>query len=692
MNAVFWKEIKENLKWALLGMLIFSIVIIYAWMRMMDADRWESRSESICGSTLLILTTFGSAVIGSALGLLQTLPEKRHPDHWAFLIHRPVSPRVIFCGKIYAGISLYLTATVIPFTFLAYYASLKGSISAPFDWQMSLPGYADVLTGIVFYFAGLLTGMREARWFGSKAWGIAAALTCSALVSFVPEFSQALFIIVTYAGILGLAARGSFLSSGTYSTQPWYSKCALGCCLVTGVLLLGAVAGAVILQPLFSGMHYSEESSSYAILRDGQIAIVKADPYAYFTVKEVTDLNGNSLNFSKERLSNFARERLDTVQLLAPSPELNQSSYRSSERFYLSCSNFGDVLWYFVFKNGLLYGFKREDHQFIGVLGPQGFSQTDNGSIQRFSPQLLDSMYWHLSNVFAFPDSVYWLDASLREVTPIFIPTKNEIVRGSCQLGQRRWGREEAPELEFRTIVASESSIKFYHSKNQMLFETPYHFEAPYGSIIATYVPKNDRYYLWYDPRLPGNYENVPGLDSYIVEISGNGQRLHTHTLPQLKAENVERDWVQYAVFMLCPLVLSAVAAACAYVGQAAWLLEAFSGEPEYFLMALKIQAIAGCLAACIIFGITKSYAFSNKHSWIWSFIGFFTGIPGLLMFICIQEWPAKEPCSNCAKKRVVDRDKCEHCGTEFLPPKLDGTEIFEAVGYSEKSSLKPNS
>ena len=41
---------------------------------------------------------------------------------------------------------------------------------------MALPWLADVLTGLVYYFAGMLTAQREARWYGSRCLGLAAAL------------------------------------------------------------------------------------------------------------------------------------------------------------------------------------------------------------------------------------------------------------------------------------------------------------------------------------------------------------------------------------------------------------------------------------------------------------------------------------------------------------------------------------
>jgi uncharacterized OB-fold protein len=50
-----------------------------------------------------------------------------------------------------------------------------------------------------------------------------------------------------------------------------------------------------------------------------------------------------------------------------------------------------------------------------------------------------------------------------------------------------------------------------------------------------------------------------------------------------------------------------------------------------------------------------------------------------LLAFIAVQEWPARERCASCGKLRIVENERCEHCGSPFPAPKLTGTEIFES-------------
>ena len=82
----------------------------------------------------------------------------------------------------------------------------------------------------------------------------------------------------------------------------------------------------------------------------------------------------------------------------------------------------------------------------------------------------------------------------------------------------------------------------------------------------------------------------------------------------------------------------------------------------------------------CSIIGWTlaRRYNFSTKASIGWTLFVFLLGIPGLLAFLCVQEWPVREVCPNCKKLRTVDREFCEHCESAFLPTEKNGTEIFE--------------
>ena len=71
-----------------------------------------------------------------------------------------------FAGNIIAFV--YLLALGIPFVCFETWKARPGNLLAPYHWRMSLPWLADILSGLVYYFAGMLMAQRAARWYGSR--------------------------------------------------------------------------------------------------------------------------------------------------------------------------------------------------------------------------------------------------------------------------------------------------------------------------------------------------------------------------------------------------------------------------------------------------------------------------------------------------------------------------------------------
>ena len=215
MKALIWKEWRENLKWvALPGLVILMVFLI---------NSPDEPMPDVTGAYLFGLT---AAVFGAALGFLQIFFEA-HGDRRSLLLHRPLGPSRIFLGKALADVALYVLALGIPFACLECWFATPGNLRAPYHWRTGLPWLADILSGLVYYFAGMLTAQREARWYGSRGLALAAAFFCSYLVWILPEFWQALVAIGIIGGFVGVAAWGSFRAGGAYALSrasprpPW---------------------------------------------------------------------------------------------------------------------------------------------------------------------------------------------------------------------------------------------------------------------------------------------------------------------------------------------------------------------------------------------------------------------------------------------------------------------------------------
>jgi hypothetical protein len=90
-------------------------------------------------------------------------------------------------------------------------------------------------------------------------------------------------------------------------------------------------------------------------------------------------------------------------------------------------------------------------------------------------------------------------------------------------------------------------------------------------------------------------------------------------------------------------------------------------------LLGLAVSVVC----AFIGWRLARRHNYSTGAVVGWTALIFVLGVAGLLAFLCVQEWAAREECPNCKKLRAVDRETCEHCGSPFSPPEQNGTEIF---------------
>jgi ABC-type transport system involved in multi-copper enzyme maturation permease subunit len=178
-KAIVWKELRANWRWAIAGMGVLLIDLLYQMsnsIRNIDLDGiWSAIHSSLA---------IFAPLIALLIGVLQIAPEQSR-DRWAFFLHRPVKPSLLLLGKVTVGLSLYLAATLVPFFSVAWWLAIPGHVAGPFDSEALLPGLTDIFVGIPFYFAAMLCLIRKARWYGTKflRYGAQYASLCFGLAS-----------------------------------------------------------------------------------------------------------------------------------------------------------------------------------------------------------------------------------------------------------------------------------------------------------------------------------------------------------------------------------------------------------------------------------------------------------------------------------------------------------------------------
>ena len=96
----------------------------------------------------------------------------------------------------------------------------------PFDARMIGPAVVDGVCGLIFYFAALLVGMRDAKWYGTRLLGFGSACLCFAEVTRTGLLSHALEWCAAGLAVVVIAAWGAFIAGGRYASQPLVAKIA----------------------------------------------------------------------------------------------------------------------------------------------------------------------------------------------------------------------------------------------------------------------------------------------------------------------------------------------------------------------------------------------------------------------------------------------------------------------------------
>jgi hypothetical protein len=172
------KELREVRGIAVLALLIYAFLLTYAimptlwWDYVPVARIWGIGMPS---QTMLpfIQDSFtprflvASTVLAIALGLWQSAGETKRGT-FAFLLHHPVTRRQVIGLKLSVGVTAYLLCAAIPLLAYSLWAATPGTHAGPFEWSMSWPAWTRWWATTLVYAGAFLTGIRPARWYGTR--------------------------------------------------------------------------------------------------------------------------------------------------------------------------------------------------------------------------------------------------------------------------------------------------------------------------------------------------------------------------------------------------------------------------------------------------------------------------------------------------------------------------------------------
>jgi len=292
------------------------------------------------------------------------------------------------------------------------------------------------LAGLAAYFAGLLTGLRQARWFASKGLGIGLALLVLVAAAFNNQspWWLALALTVLGIGLTGVAAWGAYQSGGFYEGQPMAGKLALllsitaGCCVV---LFMGLACFAYAIMPA----HLQSRYSYYQATRSGNVyeVVVKDNE-----TRDILDLNGQPLLDSKTGKKVDWREfQRDMSFGISTSAQRRENSYQNTSYFSL-WSVADKVLWY-LDRQGKLIGFDGRTRRQVGTLTASTPFVTPSDGF--YNPYARGTRKF-----ISTADTIYQVDFLDRSLKPVQTLTNDEVL-GYAQ----HMNADESTELLFAT-------------------------------------------------------------------------------------------------------------------------------------------------------------------------------------------------------------------------------------------------
>lgn len=189
MKALAFKELREVLGITTIALGCYLALAVNAmgarvfdWVPVMPAGTHE---VPFLGANFIWFFTFISVVFAVALGFRQSAWESARGT-FLFLLHRPLRRETIFIVKLAMGIGVLLVCASLPIVVYGMWAAVPGHHASPFEWSMTTSTWRFTLLLPLLYLGAFLSGLRPARWFGTRLLPLVAAILILVLLYVLP--------------------------------------------------------------------------------------------------------------------------------------------------------------------------------------------------------------------------------------------------------------------------------------------------------------------------------------------------------------------------------------------------------------------------------------------------------------------------------------------------------------------------
>jgi hypothetical protein len=668
-GALLWKECREVAP--VIGLIALAWSLIWATILWGAAGRMVENFESSAAPMLNIAAICGP-IAALIVGFAQHIRESR-PDRLGLLLHRPVARSTLFWCKTAAGLGLCVPALALPVLAAYWWASNPANVPQPFTWSMLLAPLADILSGVPYYFAGILVAQRmDARWYGARLLPVAAPIVASVAEVIAPTFGWALLWSGLATLLLALAARGQFVGAGQYGPMKPVARGAFGGAIFAALMLLlvvglGLLAG--LLEPSSYQTTYSQSLDMY--LADGTPVHAESQtgkPY------RITDFSGRAVAGDPTKM-------LWSPQPVQGDMDLRRGYYsRFHEPGYYFIRAFmtgttDSVIWYAANNGGNYFvGFGDRNNRYAGVLGADGLEAGAAVPLRALARPLHGVRASAKGDaVISAGDTIYRLTGNLK-----FAPLWH-MDGPILKLGQFYGARlpRDNPPAYVMAATANEIAVLEPGEPPKVLFRYALP-DAERWHISALRFESTGQFLVTLRPRQM-SAEGQP-LSARALYLHPDGTLDHELALPGERQEYVRTptaaDVVPKYVYppLAPPVVFHGLEPALRWLGP--------NFQPsDLSLMtdtrATILNGIGALMSAAAMHVLLRRRRLAASQIWLWTILTLATGPLGILLRLCTSGLPVTAACPHCATRHPLTDTHCPACGTAPATPPRNGSEVF---------------
>jgi hypothetical protein len=522
---------------------------------------------------------------------------------------------------------------------------------------------------MLWYFAGLLAGVRQARWYASRGLVLLAPLFISILAEaeppWFPGFSQEFIVLAVGLVLLAVAAWGAFCADGVDDALPGWGRRPLTVTLLAGISLISLLSQGVF-ESLILRRH-SSDSAYHEITREGAICQVNLRSGQR---PRIMDLSGapfkNPGTGVQPSLAEFDKlvAESDTLSVDFHDQSEVRNLFRADSRFFVELPTVERTAWYWR-RDGSLAGYDTVARRLSGKLEPENFPAPPDRFLR---PQLSSEIdpdedettqMQSSTQILATKRNVYEVDLATGSRRILFTAAAEDPIGGAKSFGEEG------------VVVASRNFIRLLSPDGGVTWALPYKSDYPRSSWVKVSKLKSPgRFAVWLGPYLRANRQNSVAARRYSQVLFVSAEQglqdkiaLHPDNAAKAHQSLVWRSF-QLSSVLMPPIPIF-------------YKLLGWETIPRDLV---AIGFAVACVCALVGWWLGHRYQFDLRSQLAWATFHLAAGLPGFLAFLSVQEWPQRESCPSCGTIRPVAHARCNHCHAGFPPPVKNGTELFEPL------------